>query len=138
MSKIEIYGESDDIITIDGDYDDEVEAIDGRYLLFADGTVVSGEFTEQGVWRFKVEKQGQATALHEPAEEFEDLGSDMVTLEYPGDLSLLWDGSEMPPDAPLEDLLRAAKIRFDLIEACHFEDKDENALAVILKALQDK
>lgn len=137
MSKIEIYGESDDIITIDGDYDDEVEAIDGRYLLFADGTVISGEFEDDGVWRFKVERQGQATVKTIAAPPRKDSAvSERVILEYPGDLAMLWNGDEMPPAASTDDLVRAAKIHFDLTDAGLLEDR--NALGVILRALTEK
>lgn len=112
--KIALSGYSDDNICIGGDYQDSVGAYNGSYLLFADGSVIHGEYDIQGIWRFRVERAGAAVIKHEPftgtRDDDDDSDAwDLMELEAP-DLSLVWSGSAMPPDAPMEDTIRAAKI----------------------------
>lgn len=139
--QITLHGHSDDYIKIDGGHRNEVDAYNKRYLLFADGSVVSGEFTDAGIWRFKVEQQGLATATLESFEgeaddDADDSATDRLTLECPGDLSLLWHGEESPPSAPLDALVRAAKVRSAILLKTRAEDDDGYMLAVIVEALQ--
>lgn len=60
---ITVYGASDDLIEVRGDIDTERYAIDdGAYLLScSDGTVLSVEFDDQGIWRIRRLVEGQGT-----------------------------------------------------------------------------
>jgi hypothetical protein len=62
--KIEIYGASDDLIEIDGDIREEFSFRDVKnernYLAFSDGTVLTIDYTNDGMWRIAPKCIGSA------------------------------------------------------------------------------
>ena len=50
---VKIYGYSDDLIEVEGDIKAEFGAWDDgiNYMIFSNGTVLSIEYTSEGVWR---------------------------------------------------------------------------------------
>jgi hypothetical protein len=65
MATVTIYGASDDLIEIDGDIREEFSHYphnDGErcFLFFSDGTVLSVQYDQDGVWRFATIKTGSA------------------------------------------------------------------------------
>lgn len=134
--KIALSGFSDDTICISGAYRDSVSAYTGAYLLFADGSVIHGEYDDQGIWRFRVERAGGAAIKHEPfigkRDDDDDSDAwDQMRLEAP-DLSLIWSGGLPPPEAPIADLIQAARIVKALRERYAL---DERAVAIAVRAL---
>ena len=87
MSKLIIYGASDDLVEIGGDFYEEFnprEPEDGFLILCSDGTALKGKY--DGVWRFTVHTTGSASISKEEApEDDDDNYSDRVTLE--GDIA---------------------------------------------------
>lgn len=58
--QIEIYGSSDDLIEIEGDFTEEFYSYDkGNYLIFSDGTVLEIEYTVAGHWRINLHTLGE-------------------------------------------------------------------------------
>lgn len=87
MSKVKIYGASDDLIEVEGDTNDEFNLYDDEkaLLAFGDGTVVSVVYDEHGCWRVNRVAAGSATFEKVEADGADtDRYSDEVTLE--GDL----------------------------------------------------
>ena len=92
--KVTIYGASDDLIEVEADtgWAEEFNpASDDKasYLAFSDGTVLSVEYTDAGIWRINRVKSG--TLKYEKAEAPADDSknySDRATLH--GDASLTW------------------------------------------------
>ena len=120
--KFRLCGHSDDCIEIEnaetGKPIDEIGAHEKRFLLFSDGSLISGEFSDQGVWRVEIVKQGSAQIGHnrfegEPDDDAEDSASD--TMEITADeLELLWHGAdEININAPPRVLALAARILQD-------------------------
>lgn len=134
--KIVLSGYSDDDICISGAYQDSVSAYTGAYLLFADGSVIHGEYDDQGIWRFRVERAGAAAIKHEPftgtRDDDDDSDAwDLMELEAT-DLSLVWSGGLPPPEAPIANLIQAARI----VKALHERyTLDERALSIAVRAL---
>jgi len=134
--KIGLSGYSDDTILISGAYRDSVSAYTGAYLLFADGSVIHGEYDEQGIWRFRTERAGSAAIKHEPftGDRDDDDDSDawdLMELEAP-DMSLVWSDGLPPPEAPIADLIQATRI----VKAMHDRySLDERALSLAVRAL---
>lgn len=90
MSRVTVYGASDDLIEVEGDLREEFNAIDQdepQYLAFSDGTVLSIQYTDEGLWR--VNRRVAGSAVYSKAEATNPDGdySDRVTLE--GD-NLTW------------------------------------------------
>ena len=137
--KIVLSGYSDDNICISGAYQDSVSAYTGAYLLFADGSVIHGEYDDQGIWRFRVERAGAAAIKHEPftgtRDDDDDSDAwDLMELEAP-DLSLVCSGGLPPPEAPIANLIQAVRI----VKALHERyTLDERALAIAVRALVSK
>jgi len=63
MSKIVIYGYSDDLIGVDGDIRDEFSySENGSAFACSDGTVGRIDYTDSGLWKISVVKHGSAQA----------------------------------------------------------------------------
>lgn len=84
MSKIVIYGASDDLIEIEGDIREEFGAYgeESSLLGFSDGSLLEVTYTEQGFWRISpiVLNTDTFYAKAEATDPDEDY-SDRVTLE---------------------------------------------------------
>ncbi len=63
MSKITIYGASDDLVEIEGDFREEfyVSSADSFNLAFGDGTVLDINFDRHGIWRINRVFAGSAS-----------------------------------------------------------------------------
>lgn len=85
MSKVTIYGSSDDLIELDGDIREEFLCYgddEGNYLAFSDGTVLHIVYNEDGIWRITPTAKGSSKMTKEEAVSSEDNNySDRVTLE---------------------------------------------------------
>ena len=79
---VKIYGSSDDLIEIEGDIVEEFNHMDGEetFLAFSDGTVLSVEYTNAGIWRINRVKEGVASYKKVEATSPDDEYSDCVTL----------------------------------------------------------
>jgi hypothetical protein len=87
MSAVTIYGASDDLIVIEGDFSEEFSAAyeADTWLVFGDGTILVVRYDDNGVWRITRKSDGRAamTKIEAPTDD-EDNYSDRVTLT--GDL----------------------------------------------------
>lgn len=87
MATIKITGASDDIICINGDIREEFDALGGEKLLsFDDGTVLSVNYIDPGIWKITPVQVGSAKFVkeYEATAESEENGegyTDIVTLE---------------------------------------------------------
>jgi hypothetical protein len=87
--KLVIYGASDDLIEVEGDFTDEIGAYgcgetEPAYLAISDGTLLSVEYGDGGVWRFTLVRQGRANMVKEEApQDDENNYSDRITLTDP-------------------------------------------------------
>lgn len=98
MTELMINGSSDDLIEISGDIDEELYAFYERktYVAFDDGTILSLDYTDDGVWRIEVVESGEGTTIRiDPAtaddgndENGVPLYSDRAYLS--GDITQLW------------------------------------------------
>ena len=83
MSKVLVYGASDDLIEIEGDLSEEFNPSGNNemcYLAFSDGTVLSVAYDRSGVWRInRVQAGTSAYEKREGTGPDEDY-SDHVTL----------------------------------------------------------
>jgi hypothetical protein len=83
MAKVQVYGASDDLIEIRGaiyeefnpGYDDGIS-----YLGFSDGTVLSVQYGQDGIWRINRMMEGIATYEKTEGRTEPDEGTDTVTL----------------------------------------------------------
>jgi hypothetical protein len=79
-----ISGASDDLIEIEGDFREEIYAIDADtipyFLSFSDGTVLEVRYDEQGMWRIRRTVEGLARYEHKAATDPDSDYSDCVTL----------------------------------------------------------
>lgn len=67
-----VYGASDDLVELDGDFSEEISAIDSTTLLaFGDGTLLEVKYAIEGVWRIRRVFAGSAEYNHD-----EDPGND--------------------------------------------------------------
>lgn len=90
MSRIEVYGASDDLVEIEGDLSEEFNT-DSLTLAFGDGTVLDVKFDRHGVWRITRSRAGSATFEKvEAVGPDDDSYSDRVTLT--GDLRWVLSG----------------------------------------------
>lgn len=130
-------GGSDDIIyhLTDGKLD-SIDAINKKYILFADGTVVSGEYDRGGVWRFESVRKGSGSLTLIP------FSGEVVDDEYAADLCeltatdsrLIWSG--MRPPKPHPHLVRGARVLTALAAAgLIVNHKEDSALMVACEAL---
>lgn len=60
VTMIKVYGASDDLIEIEGEISEEFYADEKSYLAFSDGTLVSVDYDQDGIWRFNVLEKGMA------------------------------------------------------------------------------
>lgn len=82
MSTVTIYGESDDLIELDGDLYEEISPgyeADTTVLSFSDGTVLTISYVS-GFWRINTIVKGTATLEKVEGTDDEDDYSDRVTL----------------------------------------------------------
>jgi hypothetical protein len=87
--ELKIYGASDDLIEIEGDFSEELnypfirsERERDLYLSVSDGTLLGIEYSESGVWRIHLISKGAAQFSKVDApEDNEDCYSDVVTLK---------------------------------------------------------
>jgi len=89
MAQVTIYGSSDDLIEVEGDFGDEYLAYDcWKYLHFDDGTVIKGGYAlvpGKG-WQFEVVKPGTAIVAElEPV--FDDGDHYTDRLQLTGDIT---------------------------------------------------
>lgn len=84
MKTVTIHGQSDDLIEIEGDIEQEFMSAyedDEILLIFSDGTVLRVKYDKGGVWRITKVVEGAATMTKvEAPEDDEDNYSDRVTL----------------------------------------------------------
>lgn len=82
--KTKIYGASDDLIEVEGGLRDEFDAVrDGTHRLdFSDGTALSVEYTDAGLWRIERIARGLCLLSIERATDPDsDRYSDVATLD---------------------------------------------------------
>jgi len=92
--KITIYGESDDLIEIEGDITEEFDACeDNTYIGCSDGTLLSIVYDSDGFWRINVLVYGACKFSKTQATDEDRDYSDKVTLE--GDIKWLTCGNDM-------------------------------------------
>ena len=87
MGKLKIYGASDDLIEIKGDFSEEINVLsgidDGGYLAFSNGNVIRVEYN--GTWRFHpVSIMWDSYSNKQCTEASDDNYSDIVTIEQEG------------------------------------------------------
>jgi hypothetical protein len=89
---ITVYGASDDLIEIEGDIREEFQGGDGVvYLGFSEGTVLSIEYSRNGIWRITPYFRGLASLDIELASlDDEDNYSDRAILEMTGVGVIRW------------------------------------------------
>jgi hypothetical protein len=83
MTTLTIYGASDDLIEVEGAFNDEFPYRDdeGNLLAFNDGTVLRIHYTNAGVWRISTIVTGSAVLrLDQAPEDDDDNYSDRLTL----------------------------------------------------------
>lgn len=85
MIAFKVYGYSDDLIEIEGDFEEEFNVYDlegdtdTAYVGLYDGTVLRVRFDEDGIWRFTLLARGFAFSGLAPSDpEDEDSYSDVV------------------------------------------------------------
>jgi hypothetical protein len=98
LQKVTIYGASDDLIEVEGDFSEEYNPSnddDPTYLAFGDGTVLSVKYGDAtgGFWRINRVRVGTATYAKTEATDEDDDYSDRVTLE--GDLRWVVVGTQL-------------------------------------------
>lgn len=82
MSRIEVYGASDDLIEIEGAIREEFYATPDRtdYLVFNEGTVLSVKYNDDGCWEIQRVAEGSAAYEHRPHDNDETTYTDRVIL----------------------------------------------------------
>ena len=68
--EIKVYGASDDLVEIDGDFSEEFSCYgqdEGMVLAFGDGTVLSVKYDDSGEWRLARLVAGSAKFDHAPS-----------------------------------------------------------------------
>lgn len=88
MTTVKVYGQSDDLIELDGDLQDEIGCYgaddeNGSLVAFSDGTVLRITYgaNNEGFWRITRLVVGTAEYTHTPGQDDVDDYSDVVTLE---------------------------------------------------------
>jgi len=81
--QLKIYGRSDDLIEIDGDIYDEIgwHPSEKCYITISDGTVISIEYSDEGIWRIAMlrEGSGDPEIIYAPSDD-DDNYSDVLIL----------------------------------------------------------
>jgi len=116
MPSVLIYGQSDDLIEVDGEFEDEFDAYGcWRYLHFADGTVVrcGYDLVDEKGWDVSVVKSGTAIA-EELEPELDDDEHYTDRLRLTGDILPVRCWSD--PDGPTETDVEEWCERVDLTE----------------------
>lgn len=93
---IKVYGSSDDLIEVEGDVVEEFNPHDSDkadFLAFSDGTVLSIEYTSDGIWRINRVATGTAGYSKVEATDDEKNYTDTVTLD--GKLTWVVFGSRL-------------------------------------------
>lgn len=85
---IKVYGASDDLVEVEGDIREEFNPTEDErdsVLVFSDGTVLTIQYTSEGVWRITPLIRGAAlySCQQAPADD-DDNYTDIATLEDPG------------------------------------------------------
>jgi hypothetical protein len=113
---IKIYGQSDDLVIINGDLEEEYACYNEPcYIIFSDGTLVKAEY-KNGQWTIQTEKIGKNTEVdYEPANDFEENYSDILTLN--GDIN--WC---------IIDLRNVNEIRDHLRDNLNWDEVEEETL----------
>jgi hypothetical protein len=94
---VKVYGQSDDLIEVEGSIREEFEGYDANFLHFGDGTILEVWFNNDGIWRIERTKEGSATCeIVKCALDDEELSSDVAMLTGDLDRVELWGG--MDPD----------------------------------------
>ena len=84
---IQVSGWSDDLVEIDGDWQDEIGCYEQIATIgFDDGTEI--EMRYEGPWKVKVIREGSADHRIEKLEENGDYYSDLFTIETDGIVSV--------------------------------------------------
>ena len=83
---IHVYGASDDLIEVEGDIVEEFSYSDdedrGDVLAFSDGTLLSVEYTRDGIWRISPLSRGSAEmTITQAVSADDDEYSDKATLD---------------------------------------------------------
>jgi hypothetical protein len=94
--RVEIYGASDDLIEMEGDFREELDCCgddDGRVLAFSDGTALRVRYDDDGFWRITTIFRGSANLTKIEATDPDGDYSDRVTLE--GDFAWMVHGPEV-------------------------------------------
>ena len=91
---IKIYGQSDDLLEIEGDVEEEFglgekEANHGVVLGFSCGTLLKVLYDNEGIWRITVLDKGSAKVTHTQAMDPDKDYSDSVVIE-PFDSVVTW------------------------------------------------
>lgn len=96
---IVVYGSSDDIISIDGDFEEEFycyhaeeDETDPTYLAFSDGTLLTVHYDTTGIWRFGLVKEGTSDFTKEEGMD-DSFHSDRITLD--GDITWVILGTDV-------------------------------------------
>ncbi len=81
---LKIQGYSDDIISVEGDVDEEFNSFDEgtRYLALSNGVIVSALYDDEGFWRFHIRENPKNVEIekHEGKDEDSDY-SDILTVK---------------------------------------------------------
>ncbi len=81
--QVEIYGASDDLIVIEGPIGDEFSPTSDEgpsFVAFSDGTLLSIEYGDSGIWRISPMVMGSASYAHDPGTSPDGHYTDRVTL----------------------------------------------------------
>lgn len=81
MSVTKVYGASDDLIEVEGGFNDEFSWFSDKpvYLNFSDGTQLSALYDKDGIWRLDRTREGTNEFRHEPGS-VDDDRNDVVFL----------------------------------------------------------
>ena len=77
---IKIYGASDDLIEVEGDFREEFYYYEDSLIIVSDGTVVSVVYGDKGIWRLNVISKGACVFQKHEGEDEDSDYSDIITL----------------------------------------------------------
>lgn len=100
MHTLTIYGSSDDLIEIEGDFAEEINWIsdddERAFLAVSDGTLLSALYDHDGVWRFNLIKPGVATmSKRDGIPDDEENYTDRVTLTAEKPFTFVLHGTKL-------------------------------------------
>lgn len=83
MSKVIVFGHSDDLLELEGDICEEIGCYETAVdLLFSDGTMLEAKYSKDGVWEIRIVERGTSKITFEPNQGSDSNNySDKVTLE---------------------------------------------------------